>query len=37
MYLGGQGVPRSEKKASEFFSRAEAQGFDVRGVLEGLG
>ncbi|MFO0641585.1 MAG: tetratricopeptide repeat protein [Polyangiaceae bacterium] len=37
MYLGGQGVPRSEKKASEFFSRAEAQGFDVRGFLEGLG
>jgi hypothetical protein len=36
MYLGGQGVPRSEKKASEFFSRAEAQGFDVRGFLEGL-
>ena len=37
MYLGGQGVKRSEKKAQEFFERSEAQGFDVRGFLEGLG
>lgn len=37
MYLGGQGVKKSEKKAKEFFSRAEAQGFDVRTFLEELG
>jgi len=36
MYLGGQGVKRSEKKAKEYFSRAEAQGFDVRTFLEQL-
>jgi hypothetical protein len=37
MYLGGQGVKRSEKKAQEFFARAEAQDFDVRAFLEELG
>ena len=37
MCLGGQGVKKSEKKAKEFFSRAEAQGFDVRTFLEELG
>ncbi len=36
MYLSGQGVPRNETKAEEFFARANAQSFDVKGFLEGI-